>query len=117
MGQQGFTLLETLIAIVILGISISILVEGFITVTDTIEYQRYYNYLINWSDSKINEIATGHELARHGFFEYSGRMFYWNVKETLKYSDELAGLREINLTIEWQGSIGKKTYSITRLIL
>lgn len=116
-SQQGFTLLETLIAMVILGISISILVEGFLIVTDTIEYQRNYNYLINWSESKINEIAGGRELARHGGFEYSERLFQWSVEESFQYSEGLTGLRKINLTIEWQGSNSKNTYIISRLIL
>jgi len=116
-GQQGFTLLETLIAMVILGISISILVEGFLIVTDTIEYQRHYNYLINWSESKINEIASGSELARHGGFEYSGRLFQWSVEESFQYSEGLTGLREINLSIEWQGSNSRNTYIISRLII
>lgn len=71
--EGGFTLLETLIAMVILGVSITILVEAYLTVTNGIEYQRTYNFLTAWSGDKMTELVNGMELARHGSFEHNGR--------------------------------------------
>ena len=117
-SEDGFTLLETLIALVILGISLSILVEAYLIVSDSMEYQQDYNYVLNWSENKITEIIHGVELARHGSFEYSGNLFEWSVEENHNIDQaENTGLKETKLIVQWQGSNGRKTYSVSQTIL
>lgn len=142
-NEDGFTLLETLIALIILGISLSILVEGYIVVTDSIQNNRNHNYIITWSDSKMNQITSGTELARHGSFEYMNQNFNWRVEEKslvngsefkMRYLEEnenefsvvmseiltrgiSKGLKEIQLIVEWNGSNGIRDYQSKRLIV
>ncbi len=121
-SEEGFTLLETLIALVILGISISILVEAYLIVTDSIEYQRNYNFVLNWSDGKMNELINGIELARHGSFEYLEKSFQWSVEEgfldnNFKNIEEKNGLKTIELTVKWQSANSVKDYRTTRVVL
>lgn len=120
--EEGFTLLETLIAMVILGVSIAILVEAYLTVTNGIEYLRIYNYLVAWSGDKMTELINGMELARHGNFELNGREFKWYVEEKYNLS-ELAGnetgngLKKMELIVEWQDRKVIKNYRISRIML
>lgn len=116
-NEEGFTLIETLIALVILGIGLSILVEGYLIVTDSIEYQRDYNYVLNWSETKMAEIVHKYELGRHGNFEYSGKVFQWNVEESYNADQSEIGLKTINLIVKWRGSNGSKTYRTARTVL
>lgn len=120
--EEGFTLLETLIAMVILGISISILVEAYLTVTNGIEYQKTYNYVLGWSGDKMTELVNDIELARHGNFKYADKYFQWHVEENLNVRDFIdeelsSGLKKIDLLVEWQDNNGIRNYRISRIIL
>ncbi|MFP4662096.1 MAG: type II secretion system protein [Halanaerobiales bacterium] len=138
---EGFTLLDTLIAMVILGISLSILVEGYLIVTDSIQNNRNHNYIITWSESKMSQIINGTELARHGSFEYMSQNFNWRVEEKLLVSGSdfkirylegndsrsgigevlnqgtSKGLKEIQLIVEWNASNGIRDHQSRRLIV
>lgn len=120
--EGGFTLLETLIAMVILGVSITILVEAYLTVTNGIEYQRTYNFLTAWSGDKMTELVNGMELARHGSFEHNGREFKWYVEERYDLSeftdnDTGNGLKKMELIVEWQDRYIIRNYRVSRIVL
>ncbi|PRX30487.1 prepilin-type N-terminal cleavage/methylation domain-containing protein [Orenia metallireducens] len=111
--DRGFTLIEVLIAMLILGISLSILVQGFMGVNDGIERRRDYTYMASWSESKLNEIVSGVELATHGDFLYKGNLCSWSLEED--YIDE--GVRGLKLIVRWLGSKGEYSYSVSRITL
>ncbi|OCL27227.1 hypothetical protein U472_07085 [Orenia metallireducens] len=111
--NRGFTLIEVLIAMVILGISLSILIHGFMSINDGIERRRDYTYIASWADGKFDEIVSGIELATHGDFLYKGNLCYWKLEED--YIDE--GIRGLKLIIRWKGSKGEYSYSVSRVTL
>jgi len=111
--DRGFTLIEVLIAMVILGISLSIFVHGFMGVNDGIERRRDYTYIASWSESKLNEIVSGSELATHGDFLYKDNLCSWSLEEN--YIDQ--GVRDLKLIVRWSGGQGEYSYSISRVTL
>lgn len=111
--QDGFTLIEVLVAMVILGVGFSILIEGFISLNNGIKRNEDYTYIASWANSKMNKIAAGIELNRHGSFQYNGNYYNWWVEEL--YSEE--NLIKVKLNVEIDGIEEKNKYSITRLLV
>ncbi len=111
--EAGFTLLEVIVAMVILGIGFSILVQGFVEVTNSVELSRDYTYLASWAASKLNELAAGVELNYHGTFLYRGRRCRWTVTE--EYINQ--NLVKLKLKITWPGKNGRRKYINSRVIL
>lgn len=112
-NEEGFTLLEVLIAMVIMGISFSILVHGFIQVNAGIESNQNYTYVSSWAVAKINELASGIELNNHGQFKYQEEIYDWSVEEY--YLDD--NIKKMVLKIEWEENTRMKHYSLTRLVI
>lgn len=112
-SKAGFTLIETLIALVILGVALAILVEGFLSITTTMDRQKDYNYLMARTEEKMIEVVNGIELATHGNFEYQGREYHWIIEEEVLE----AGLKKIVLNVQWQGRNSEMNYSINRTII
>ncbi len=111
--EEGFTLLEVLIALVILGIGFAILTQGYITINDGMDRNQNYSFISSWAGSKLNEITAGIELNTHGSFTYRDIVYNWWTEEN--YLDE--GLKEIRLIVEEYGRGDRGRYSLTRLII
>ncbi|MBM7623785.1 prepilin-type N-terminal cleavage/methylation domain-containing protein [Sporohalobacter salinus] len=109
--EKGFTLLEVLIAMTILGISISILVSGFSEVSDSIIKGQEYTYLSTFANSKLREVAIGLELSYSGYVDYQGQSYRWYINTS--YPEE-RNLEKLELII--QSPTGNQVYSVERLI-
>ncbi len=109
-NEAGFTLMEVLIALVILGVGFSILVQGYSLILTSLEKQRDYSYLTSWAEGKLIEAVNRVELAPRGYFVHKGKEFRWSIKQ--KGMDD--GLREIILNVEWTGPNGLNFYRIER---
>jgi prepilin-type N-terminal cleavage/methylation domain-containing protein len=106
--ESGFTLMEVLIALVVLGIGFSILIEGFIGINNNLIQIKNYNYLINWSQTKLNQLVTETVIQQSGNFKYQNQQYQWWVEET--YLDQY--LKKINLNIKWNKN---NKYSISTI--
>ncbi|OCL25997.1 hypothetical protein U472_08190 [Orenia metallireducens] len=112
-NEDGFTLLEVIIAMAILGIGFAILTQGFTEVNDGIEGNSNYNYISIWAESKISELTTKIELNNHGVFFYQNNEYKWWTVE--KHLDK--DLKELILYIGWQEDGIEKNYSIKRILI
>lgn len=112
-NENGFTLLEVLIALIILGISFSVLIQGYTEVLGSKSFNQNYNYVLEWSVDKMIEFENKVKLSTHGQFKFKGKAFVWWIEE--RYYEE--NINRLTLNVSWQGFNGKKNYSISRLIL
>lgn len=113
MKKNGFTLIEVLVAMIILSISMSVIIEGFVTANEREETMDDISYVSTWAENKINEIDVGSEMSRNGSFEREGRVYYWNLGT--KYYD--TQYEDCDFKIEWDMKGTKKNYTIDRLVL
>jgi len=111
-NEAGFTLMEVLVALVILGIGFSILIQGYSLIIDSLEKQRDYNYLVSWAEGKLIEVSNGLELTPRGYFTHNGKEFKWSIEHNVKGD----GLREIVLNVEWPGPNGLRSYRVGRIV-
>ena len=109
--EQGFTLLEVLIAVTIVGISISILVTGFSEVNDTLIKSQEYTYAASFAETKLREVINGLELSYSGYFNYQGAVYQWYIDTEYLTARNLERLK---LTI--QSPRKRKIYSIERVV-
>lgn len=111
MKEEAFTLLEVLIAVTILGISISILVSGFNEVSDTLIHTGNYSYLASFAETKLREVINGVELSYSGYFAYQGQTYQWYIETEYL---ETRRLERLKLTI--QSPQKRDIYSRERLL-
>ena len=109
--EQGFTLLEVVIALTIVGISIAILVTGFSEVNDTLIKGQEYTYLATVADTKLREVINGLELSYSGYFSYQGAVYQWYIETEYLRAKNLARLK---LTV--QSPQQRDIYTIKRIV-
>lgn len=110
--QGGFTLIETMIAMVILAIGFTILVEGFTMISTAVEKKQDYFFLNSWSEDKLLEVINGIDHSQNGVVSYRNREYRWWIEQ--KYLNEQ--LQELELNVEWPGPKGFNHYQNSRLI-
>ncbi len=111
--EEAFTLIEVIIAMVIMGIGFSIFVQGFIEVNDGLDNKLDYNYVSNWAQAKLNELEAGAELASHGSFKYRTKIYNWDT--VISYINPQ--LKQVELVISWDGKNARKKYSLSRVLI
>lgn len=104
-GNKGFTLMEIMVATVVLSLGTVLIYGAFFTSLDA--FSRYTNYLnlIPWMDEQVwqvqDNLSKFGSLARiqtSGGFQKSGKTFNWG----LNYSLIDGGLYKIDLDLYWQ---------------
>ena len=112
-NQKGFTLIEDLIALLILGIGASVLISGFVAVAEGNQKVNNKLFVSYWAESKLNEIIAEIDYNYHGTFQYENKVYQWWVKE--QYLDD--NMMQLVLKVEWQGKSRTKKYSISRNVI
>lgn len=106
-NRKGFTLVEVMIASVILALGVVMIYQGFFISLDSLGYCLDYLRLSPLADEKIwqaqdalRRLGPKAELDTSGNFIYGRRSFGWN----LSYNplEGSSGLYEINLSVLWQ---------------
>ncbi|MFW6238529.1 MAG: type IV pilus modification PilV family protein [Halanaerobiales bacterium] len=110
---RGFTLIEVLVAVIILSISFTVLAEGFSLAIDTYSRNRDYNFAVRLAEDKLEEIAGERESMTSGDIEReNGRVFDWWVED--RVFQDSRNLRKYTITVEWNE--GRRSYSAERLV-
>lgn len=112
--DHGFTLLEVLVALALLAIAVTVLIQLFSANLRTIHASEDYVNAIIKANSKLREILSDKELSERSWSEATedGYTVYVNVYKTFKdRTDDLnVELLEIDLTLKWM--TGSKEKSI-----
>jgi len=115
----GFTLLEVLVAISILGIAIVIVLQLFSSNLRTISASEDYSNALIAAESKMREIIDEEDISPKSWGETtdSGYRFDISVSKDLKErTDNInAELLRINLAIVWKSGSKEKSFVLTTM--
>ena len=120
-NKGGFTLIEALIATIILALGTTFLSRSFFITLDSYNYCSRYLQVMSWADEKVWEaeeklsrLGAAASLNNAGIFTEKGRDFKWY----LAYSplDADGSLYKVDFEMSWQegarnARIQRSTYS------
>lgn len=112
---HGFTLLEVLVAIAILGIAVTVVLQLFSANLRAISASGDYVYATTKAEAKMREILSDDKLSDKSLSETTDDGYRIDVSITDALKDRTENLQvrllEINLTVHWM--IGTRNKSIT----
>src|SRR4030043_2201930 len=113
--RGGFTLLEVLVAIAILGIAVTVVLQLFSANLRAISASGDYVYAATKAEAKMREILSDDKLSDKSLSETTDDGYRIDVSITDALKDRTENLQarllEINLTVHWM--IGTRNKSIT----
>lgn len=117
--KKGFTLIEVIVALSILGIAITVVLQLFSANLRALSQSEDYVLALIAADMKMREITQSDDLEEKVWSETSqqGYRFDISITETLKERTETlqSQLFDIQLTISWRSGTKEKTYTIKTL--
>jgi type II secretion system protein I len=115
-GIKGFTLLEVLVAMAILGIAITIILQLFTANLSAISASEDYIFAATTATAKMREILSDDKLSERSLSEITpdGYRIDISVTDALKERTEnlQVQLLEITLTIHWTGGLKEKSLTM-----
>jgi prepilin-type N-terminal cleavage/methylation domain-containing protein len=116
LGIRGFTLLEILVALAILGIAITIILQLFSANLRALSASGDYVSAVTKAEAKMREILDDANLSEKSWSEVTddGYRFDASVTETLKDRTENLQVRmlEVALTVQWTKVSKKKSLTL-----
>jgi prepilin-type N-terminal cleavage/methylation domain-containing protein len=116
-GNRGFTLIEVMIATVILAVGILFIYEAFFISIDLYNYCSDYMKVSYFPDEKIwqaqDSLArSGNpgDIEKEGELVVNNKSFFWYL--AIDAIDEPAGLYKINMSLYWRS--GKRNINLAR---
>lgn len=113
--EGGFTLLEVLVAVALLGIAITVILQLFSADMRAISASGDYVSAIARGEAKMREILDDDNLSAKSLTEVSpeGYRTYVSVTETLKDRTENLQVVLLNVSVTVYWTIGEKERSVT----
>lgn len=119
---QGFTLIEVLVALAILGVSLAAIYEAFGTGLRNERQTRFYEEAVALAEARLAQVGT--ELpAAVGRWSGEEAGFRWTLRlqpavdEPLTYEPSLVRLLEVTVEVEWLDRSRRKTIALHSLRL
>jgi prepilin-type N-terminal cleavage/methylation domain-containing protein len=116
-GNKGFTLLEVMIATVVLSLGATLIYQSFFISIDSFDYYSTLFKTIPWMDEKIwqaqDELARlgpAAQLETQGKLNTGSRDIMWNL--AYNSIDETGSLFQVNLALSWPQA--RKTIRLSR---
>ena len=125
MSHNGFTLLEVIVAIAILGIAISVVLQLFSANLRAISVSGDYVTAATRAEAKMREILSDDRLSEKSFSEATQEGYRIDVSITDVIKERTENLQvkllEVDLTIHWiqgtkQKSMSLKTFKVVEKI-
>lgn len=115
-SKRGFTLLEILVALAILGIAITIILQLFSANLRALSVSGNYVSAVTRAEAKMREILDDANLSEKSWSEVTddGYRFDASLTETLKDRTENLQVRllEVALTVQWTEGPKKKSLTL-----
>ncbi len=109
--DTGFTLIEILVAVTIVGIAFAIIAHGYISLTGLVRQIREYQVVDSFANNKLNQVVRKIDPGVIGYHDLGLMEVDWQVID-LDMGD---GVRRVTITVEWSGRRGPRTYQLTTL--
>ncbi len=117
--SKGFTLIEVIVALSILGIAITVILQLFSANLKALSQSEDYVKALIASDMKMRELSQNDDLEEKMWSETSehGYRFDIYITETLKEKTETLQSRlfEIQLTVNWRTGLKEKSHTFKTL--
>ena len=110
--NSGFTLIEILVALTIVGIASVIIVQGYISLTGLVRQIREYQLVNSFANNKLIQLVQRTDLSTTGVEDFENMEISW------KSLDQSVGdgVRQVMIIVQWEGRRGLKEYKLTTLI-
>jgi type II secretion system protein I len=106
-NEYGFTLIEVLVAVVIMGLALPLLLEGFSLVLDSTSRAYEETFATILAREKLNEVCLSLSQESEGDVIDKGKRFHWEVMK--KPGDE------VFVVVTWQGRRSMRKYEVATL--
>ncbi|AZR72567.1 hypothetical protein BBF96_03705 [Anoxybacter fermentans] len=110
--NTGFTLIEIMVAVTIVGISFAVIVEGYISMSGLVQQMREYQLVSSFAKEKLNQLIHKVDLSSAGTEELGNLEVTWKSMN----QDVGDGVRQVMIIVEWRGRKGPRSYQLTTLI-
>lgn len=116
-GEYGFTLLEVIIALAILGIGFALAMELLASGVRSVRASEDYTQAVLLARQKMAEIAATRSLDRSADAGEFGGGFHWvsEVQPLPQEEDLPAQLYQVRVRIAWPGRRGEKSLDLYTL--
>ncbi len=111
--EAGFTLLEVLVAVTILGIGLAALMEGFAAGVLLLQNTRNSSIAIILAEGKLAEVENGLETADAGDFRNAGEEYSRYRWRVAREPGEAEGVQKVTVTVSWDSPRGVKSYVLS----
>lgn len=110
--QGGFTLIEVIAAITLLGLTVSLLLGG-VSQGLNVQHDADDISIALWlCQYKLEEIVSGIESMSYGRFDVPWERFSWELQRT---ELELNGQDRFVVTVYWQGTAARRQISLSTI--
>ncbi|CBE69558.1 putative General secretion pathway protein I, GspI (modular protein) [Candidatus Methylomirabilis oxygeniifera] len=115
--SHGFTLLEVIVALAILGVGFALAVELLVAGVRSAKASEEYTQAVLLARQKIAEVAAARNLASTGEAGEFGGGFRWASEiQPLEQPEELPGrLFSVKVRVTWPGRRGEKAVNLQTL--
>jgi len=120
-ANQGFTLLEVLVAVALLGIAVTVVLQLFSANIRTISASEDYISASVKAEAKMREILDNDDIYEMSYAEITdeGYRIDVSIAEILQERTENLQVRlmEIYLTVHWTSGVQEKSFSLRTMKL
>jgi prepilin-type N-terminal cleavage/methylation domain-containing protein len=100
--ENGFTLLEVLIAITITGLLIAVFADTFVQITQNQSLIKERVTAVMIGRGKLAELTYGSEVGLSGDFTEPYLKYHWTAAE----ESQVDGSKKIDITVKWRDGHG-----------
>ena len=119
--KSGFTLLEVLVALAVLGIALVVIFQLFSADLKGLAASDYYANAVIKADSKMREILDDDALSEKTWSEMTGDGYRIDAVVTNAIAERTENLQvkllEINLAVHWTSGIRERTITLKTMKL
>jgi len=116
-SPSGFTLIEVLVALVVVTTALTIVAQGFLTGGRASVAAQHETVAVLLAESKMTEIDLGivsTQSSGSGTFEPEQPDYAWKTEVE---TTTVTGLTKLTLTVTWKEREEERTFVLTRLIM
>lgn len=117
--NKGFTLIEVLVALSILGIAITVILQLFSANLKAVSKSEEYVHALIQADLKMRELSQSYDLPEKFWSEITehGHRFDISITEVFKQRTETLQVRlmEIQLTVSWYKGKQQRSHTLKTL--
>lgn len=111
-SKDGFSLIEIMIAVTIVGISFAVIAEGYIAMSSLVQQVKEYQLVSSFARNKMNQLTQKTDASLAGTDQLLTLEVNWNAVT----ADMGDGVQRVTVYVDWQSRKGQKQYQLTTLI-